>query len=150
MYNTEQNYLSYSEMSEDFFFVFCGFLKSINNYHFRSNPIMQPVGTFQRYLMSLMKDNVNSEAHCPPYVHCSSTFHFPVTIWLMCIQETSKVQPKRLRLRMVLFYAFDVQSKSAWTHQRLVMTEAGQILEWSKHSKSLTFAKKLMIPLQRF
>lgn len=44
------------------------------------------------------------------------------------------------------FYAFDIQSKSAWTHQRLLMTGAGLILEWSKHSKSVTFARKLMVP----
>lgn len=48
------------------------------------------------------------------------------------------------------FYAFDVQSKSARTHQRLVMTGGRQILERSKHLESVTFTKILMILLQRF
>lgn len=66
---------------------------------------------------------------CPPYAHWASVFHFTGTIWLMCMQETSKEQPKKDMDFERSFYAFDVQRKSARTHLRLVMTGGGQILE---------------------
>jgi len=67
---------------------------NINEYHYGYEPLTAPMGTLQRRSVSLMKGNVNSEAHCPPYAQWSSAFHSPVTKWLMCIQETSKVKPK--------------------------------------------------------
>lgn len=68
----------------------CSFF-NIDEYHYSFGPITLPMGTFQKQPMSLMKGNTNSEANCPPYAQWSSAFHSPVTIWLMCIQETSKV-----------------------------------------------------------
>lgn len=48
------------------------------------------------------------------------------------------------------FHAFDVQSKSARNHQRIATTEVGQISAWSKHSKPMTFERKLRLSPLRF
>lgn len=135
-----QFWLAYTGMPKEFVPFF-----NINEYHYGYDPLTSPMGTLQRWSVSLRKGNINSEAHCPPYAQRSSAFQSPVTKWLMCIQKTSKCSPKDWDSEWS-FYSFDVQSKSAWTHQRLLMTGAGLIFRWSKNSKSVTFARKLMIP----
>ena len=81
--------LSYTGMSEEFVPFF-----NINEYHYGSDPLTSPMGTLQRRSVSLMKGNVNSEAHCPPYAQWSSAFHSPITKWLVYSGDFKSVAKK--------------------------------------------------------
>lgn len=72
-----------------------------------------------------------------------------LTIWLMSIPAASNVEPKACT-EGLSFHAFDVQSKSAWNHQRNALTGVGQISVWSKHSRPMTFERKLKLSPLRF
>lgn len=72
-----------------------------------------------------------------------------LTIWLMSIPAASNVEPKACT-EGLSFHAFDVQSKSAWNHQRIALTGVGQISVWSKHSRPMTFERKLKLSPLRF
>lgn len=80
---------------------------------------------------------------------CLTVGHFLLQHDSWVFKRLQNVEPKVCVVERS-FYAFDVQSKSAWNHQRIAMTGAGQISVWSKHSRPMAFERKLKLSTLRF
>lgn len=132
--------LSYTGMSEELFPF-----SNVNACHCGYEPLISPTGRSWGSLCLWWKA-MEVQMHIVHHLHNGPQFLILLELNGSCVfRRLQKCNQKDWDLEWS-FYAFDVQSKAVWTHLGLLMTGAGLILEWSKHSKSVTFGRKLMIP----